>query len=309
MNDTPQAERRVLLTGASGFIGRHAAVALAKAGVELHLTSRSRPPVDVGVWHQADLLEPEAITAVVSTVRPHVVLHAAWCVEHGRFWTDPNNLNWVAATMCLVRAAVEVGASRFVGLGTCYEYDWPENGICDEFGTPVAGHTLYDISKDATRRVLDAYCREVGIGFAWARLFFLYGPDEAPMRLVASVARALARGEDAVLSSGTAVRDFTDVRDAGAALSALALSGVEGPVNIGSGDALAVNELAKRLGELAGRPNLIKLGVLPDRKAEPPRILAATKRLCSEVGYESTISLDEGLRNVLDFWASSMRKS
>jgi nucleoside-diphosphate-sugar epimerase len=306
MNDAPQAERKVLLTGASGFIGRHAAVALAKAGVELHLTSRSRPPVDVGVWHQADLLEPEAIKAVVSTVRPHVVLHAAWCVEHSRFWTDPNNLNWVAATVCLVRAAVEGGASRFVGLGTCYEYDWPENGICDEFGTPVAGHTLYDTSKDATRRVLDAYCREVGIGFAWARLFFLYGPGEAPMRLVASVARALARGEEAALSSGTTVRDFMDVRDAGAALAKLGLSQVKGAINIASGEGVRISDLVLKMGDLAGCLDLINIGALPDRPGDPPRIVADTRRLREELGFRPSISLEQGLGGALSYWRARL---
>lgn len=204
--------------------------------------------------------------------------------------------------MRLASAAVKGGVSRFVGVGTCYEYEWPAEHPCDENDTPLASHTLYDTSKDACRRVLAARFTNEETSFAWARLFFLYGPGEAPGRLVSSIARNLIAGEEAPCSSGIAIRDFMDVRDAGAALASLALSKVEGAVNIGTGEGYKVAEIARRLGELSGRPDLVRIGALPDRAGEPPFIVADTRRLGDEVGFRNMHSLDEGLSNALQFW-------
>ncbi|HEY2662592.1 MAG TPA: NAD(P)-dependent oxidoreductase, partial [Caulobacteraceae bacterium] len=264
---------RVLVTGASGFVGRHVVTALMKAGAEVHAVARESAPLDCP-WYCLDLLNPANARDVVRQVRPDAVLHLAWCVEHGRFWTDPANADWVAATMVLARASIEAGVRRFTGVGTCYEYDWPSASDCDERTTPLIGHTLYDIAKNSCRSVLDALFATHGLDFAWARLFFLYGPEEDDRRLVASVANALARGEPARCSQGLAVRDFMDVRDAGAALAAITLSGLTGAVNVGSGEGARVADVASLLGRLAGRPDLIKLGALPDRPDEPLRIVA-----------------------------------
>jgi nucleoside-diphosphate-sugar epimerase len=292
---------RVLLTGASGFIGRHAIGALVERSAEVHAVGRSAAAGYSCTWHQVDLLAPGAPQQLIAAVRPDIVLHLAWCVEHGKFWTDPANLDWVAATLALARAAAEHGARRFVGIGTCFEYDWPDEGPCVEAETPLAGHALYDRAKAACRSVLAEFLGQAGLSFAWARMFFLYGPDEAPNRLVASIARALVRGEPALSSSGRAIRDFIDTRDAGAALAALALAGTAGDVNIATGEAHSVREIATLLGDIAGRPDLIQFGALPDRE-EPPYIVGSNKRLRHEVGFDPAFTLEQGLRDALTFW-------
>jgi nucleoside-diphosphate-sugar epimerase len=149
--------------------------------------------------------------------------------------------------------------------------------------------------------VLAEFLGQAGLSFAWARMFFLYGPDEAPNRLVASIARALVRGEPALSSSGRAIRDFMDTRDAGAALAALALAGTAGDVNIATGEAHSVREIATLLGDIAGRPDLIQFGALPDRE-EPPYIVGSNKRLRHEVGFDPAFTLEQGLRDALTFW-------
>jgi len=294
---------RVMVTGASGFVGSWVLRALADQGHQAHAVCRGRPPVDATFeWHGVDLLSADVAEATIAAAQPEVIVHLAWTVEHGAFWTSPANVDWVAATLRLAQAAAQHGVQRFVGVGTCYEYDWPQHGDCDEASTPIAPTSLYAVAKDATRRVLDAYLAPTATAFAWARLFFLYGPGEGPGRLVPSIARALAAGKPARCSRGHAVRDFLDVRDAAAALASVATSSLEGPVNVASGHAISVADVAMRLAALAGRPELVQMGALPDRAGEPPRIVARTARLASIGGLDGARTIDRGLGEALGYW-------
>ena len=103
---------RVLLTGASGFIGRHALVALAGAGHEVHAVARRRGPDAPGVsWHEADLLDG---CEVVDEVEPELLVHLAWYAKHGRFWTSLENVRWVEASL---ETAARVRAGRRAACG------------------------------------------------------------------------------------------------------------------------------------------------------------------------------------------------
>jgi len=303
---------RILVTGASGFVGRHTLEPLTRTGAEVHAVSRLAQDDKPGVaWHQADMLDRDSIKAVVATVRPDCVLHMAWFAKHGQFWNAAENLDWAAATLQLARATADAGATRFVGVGTCYEYAFPSdvdiNAVCDEHSTELASHTVYDAAKDACRRSLALFCDNNQLDFAWARIFFLYGPHEAPNRLVASIARALLRGEPAICHRGNVVRDYMDVRDAGAALAAVALGSVSGPINIASGEATSLASMALALGRLSGRPELVQIGALPDGDGEPARIAARVVRMTKEVGFQPQHSLMEGLADSLDYWRHAIQ--
>ena len=295
---------RVIVTGASGFVGQCAVGGLLHRGAEVVALSRKAAPIAGARTILADLFDPDATKRILADVRPDTILHLAWTVVPNLFWTAPENSDWIAATVQLARSALDAGVTRIVGVGTCFEYAWPDNSACDETTTPIAPTTPYAIAKDATRQALAGLCAEKNLSFAWARLFFLYGPFEHPSRLVPSLAINLARGLPAPLSSGNQVRDFMDVRDAGDALAALAVSSVAGDVNIGTGRAVTLAEIADCLGRIAGRPDLIARGAIPDRPNEAPYIVAATERLRTEVGAPAPRPLEQGLAESYAWWQS-----
>lgn len=296
---------RVLVTGASGFIGRQAVAALVARGCEVVAVARQRGDDAPGVsWLAGDLLAPGEPERLAREARADALLHLAWCVSPGRFWTDPANLDWVGASLRLVRAAADSGTRRLVLAGTCFEYHWPADADCVEDGTPLGGQTLYAVAKDSLRRTAEAFAAQEKLSFAWARLFHLYGPGESPARLVPQIARALLAGEEARASTGLMRRDFMDTRDAGAALAALVAGEVTGAVNIASGEPVTVADIVTRLAALAGRPDLVRLGALPDRPGEPPRITADVRRLRQEVGAPAPRPLDQGLAEALAYWRS-----
>lgn len=299
------AERRVLVTGAAGLIGRNVVSALRETGVEVHAATRSLAHAthDGEVrWHKANLLDHRDRTQLLDAATPHTVIHCAWVTEHGAYWTSPENLDWVGATLSLAREARERGTSRFVGVGTCAEYEWGSAAPLSEASTPLRPRTLYGVAKNATRSVLEAFAAESGFECAWGRVAMLYGAGEHPDRFVASVARALAAGKQAKMSSGTAVRDFLDARDVGGAIAALALSKVAGAVNIASGEAIRLLDAARKLSNLAGKPELLAPGALPDRPGEPQSLVVDATRLRREVGYRPTYTLDQGLSDALAYW-------
>jgi len=296
---------RVLLTGASGFIGRPALDALLAQGHEVHAVARRAGAPRAGVtWHELDLLQADAAEFLAPAVRADRLLHLAWYATPSSFWTAPENERWIDATLRLLRAFGEAGGTRATIAGTCAEYAWGDE-LLRERDTPQGSATLlepvtlYGACKHAAHVAATAVARELGVSLAWGRVFFLYGPHEDPRRLVSSVARGLLAGEEVPTTDGLQRRDFMHVRDVAGALVALLASDVSGAVNIASGEAVAVRDVIGLIAAQAGGSELVRFGALPPRPDEPPVIAGDARRLHSEVGYRPTISLEQGIRETV----------
>ncbi len=287
--------KRVLVTGATGFIGRHALPLLAERGYEVHAVGSA----------DADLLDPAAVDALVDEIRPSHLLHFAWYAVPGKFWTAPENAAWVEASIRLLRAFADAGGERATMSGSCAEYEWGENGVLSERKTPLRPATYYGACKHALATVGGGLAAERGFGFAWGRIFLVYGPDEQRGRLVSQIAEALVKGEAAPTSDGTQRRDFLHARDVAAAFVALLDSDVEGPVNIGSGNAVPVRQVVSLIAGAAGRPDLVRFGEIPQRPGDPPLIEADVARLRDEVGWRPAVSLEEGIRETVEWWKAN----
>lgn len=294
--------KKILVTGASGFVGRHALQPLVDRGYEVHAVARTPLVGKKNIhWHSADLLDLSQTRQLIAELRTSHLLHFAWYAEHGKFWNASENHAWVDASKNLLRSFVESGGSRFVGAGTCAEYDW-RAGHCIEDRTPLHPGNTYGICKGEFRQHLEDVARDSGLSAAWGRIFHLYGPGEHPARLAASVILALTRGEEARCSQGLQLRDFMHVEDAGAAFAALTHSGVTGTVNIASGRPVEIRLLATTIAEQVGRPELLKLGALPTRPDDPSVLTAETQRLNAEVGWRGARSLKIGIDQTIDWW-------
>ncbi|HWF08023.1 MAG TPA: NAD(P)-dependent oxidoreductase [Bryobacteraceae bacterium] len=295
---------KVLVTGASGFIGSHVLPVLLRGGHEVHAICRATAPALQGVQtHTADLLTAD-LPALLESIQPTHLLHLAWDVPPGKFWTAEENIAWLDASIRLLQAFAGVGGRRSVGAGTCAEYEWSRSGLFRESdcGTPA---TLYGACKSSLGTIAARLGEQDGLEVATGRVFFPYGPREPRERLVPSVIRSLLRGEPAGCTDGRQSRDYIYAEDVAAAFVTLLESDCVGAVNIGSGAGIAVREIVTAIGEITGRPELLRLGALPSKTDEPAEIVADVSRLRA-LGWQPRHSLREGLERSVEWWRARL---
>jgi nucleoside-diphosphate-sugar epimerase len=267
----------ILITGGSGFVGRQVVKSLAREGHWLRLVLRSgssaRPESGekIEVMETPDLFsaDPDWLGAALKDI--DTVVHLAWYTEPGKYLQSEQNLACLAGTIDLARACCRAGVRRFVGVGTCFEYDLDAGMLTTE--TPLKPRTLYAACKVAAFQILGQLFAARAIEYAWCRLFYLYGEGEDSRRLVPYVRKKLSAGEPAELSSGNQIRDFMPVHEAGAMIARTVLGTRIGPINVCSGVPVTVRQLAERIADEYGNRELLHFGARPENLVDPPCVV------------------------------------
>jgi nucleoside-diphosphate-sugar epimerase len=301
---------KVLLTGATGFIGQHCIRPLLANGFAVHAVGSRSPKArsdgDAAVvYHQVNLFDFEQIAQVMQVVQPSHLIHLAWCVKPGEWANSLDNFRWVQASLELVRQFREAGGKRAVLIGSDAEYD-QNYGFCAERITPCHPDTLYGVCKVSLSALVAAYAQRTGFSLAWARCFGVYGPHEHPQRLVSSVIRALLKQEAARCSHGRQIRDFLYVQDVADAIAALLVSSVTGAINIASGQPTPLQRVILTIAAQLGREDLVQLGALPPASHEVPLLVADIRRLTDEVGWHPQFTLDNGIDRTIEWWKTHL---
>lgn len=299
--------KKVLVSGATGFIGRQCLPLLLSKGYQVHaVASKKIIQTASGLsWHQANLLDFSQIYPLIAKLQPTHWLHLAWNAVPGKYWTSPENFRWVQASLELLQAFAQNGGQRVVMAGTCAEYDW-QYGYCSEQITPLSPNTVYGTCKHSLQSMLAAFARQTGLSYAWGRIFFVYGPFEHPQRLVPTVIRCLLQAEPARCSHGNQIRDFLYVTDAADALVSLLDSQVLGAVNIASGFPVTLKDIIYQIASQINRPDLIELGAIPAAANEPPLLVADVRRLTEEVGWQPKVTIEAGLEQTITWWQKEL---
>lgn len=280
---------RVLLTGASGFVGRQVLADLVHKGIDTVAVGRTYPQGFEGEFIETDLLKPESCQALVARAGATHLVHMAWYAEHGKFWTSPLNLRWLEASVHLVESFCAAGGHKVVVAGTCAEYDWSV-GYCREEDSPLVPATLYGTSKDATRRLVEAICIAHGVPCAWGRIFLPYGPGEDARRLIPSLIEVF-KGKRAPFGvNASAYRDFLHVEDVGRGFVQLLLADARGSYNIASGEPTLIAEVVRLIAEAYGADPHLVLDLATERPGESGLLVGDSRKLRA-LGWQATREL------------------
>jgi GDP-4-dehydro-6-deoxy-D-mannose reductase len=293
---------RVLITGASGFVGRHLAAACAQAGDEVHGASRSGG---------ADLRAAEAAGAAVAAARPDVVYHLAGHAHVGASWEDPagtlqENLAMAVNVLEAVRAQAPEAVVLAVGSGEAYGR--PESLPLTE-DAPLRPQSPYAASKAAADLLAAFYADAYGLRVVRVRAFNHAGPGQEPRYAISAFARQLAAALDAgedpaviVIGNPETRRDYTDVRDVVRAYRLLAAAGEPGAYNVCSGRALSARELVAALGEAAGARVRHEVDPARVRGHEVAEMRGSPARLERLTGWRPEIALARTLADTVAWW-------
>lgn len=293
-------DKKVLITGGTGFIGKNIVNELLKRGYEVH--SLVYPPFaeeqEGLVQHEMNLLDSEAVKDFFVKNHCENLIHLAWYVGKGCHVADAN-IDWTIATLNLLKVFQENGGKKFVGAGTISEYEY-KYGYLLEDETPTSPQTLYGESKNSVYKIASSFCKKHEIDFKWPRIFNLYGPNEKLQRLMPSVINSCLKGEDVKVSDCLKFQDYLHVEDTARGIVDVFESDIQGAVNICSGKPVQLKYIVNKIAELTEFKGNILWGAIP--AAFGDEVVVGNNEKLKSIGWEPKYSLDEGLKSTIEWW-------
>lgn len=294
---------RILVTGATGFIGSAFAKLALSHGHEIAglMLPTENPPAQVPrcqrmTWIRGTLAELP--WKAIEDFKPEACVHFAWIATPGVYLESPENEKHLEWSLALARRLKGIGLRQFVGVGTCIEYKIT-NAPLNEEHTPVDPTTLYSRCKNALRETLAAEARQDGTGFCWGRVFYPYGVGEHPARLCSSLIQKFRRGEQLVLKTPHSTKDYIYIDDLAAAILVTLGKQFRGTINWGTGEGISVRRIADTVADMLGRPELVTETSPPE--LDPLGHMVADATRLKSLGWQQQFSMEQGLRKLLHF--------
>lgn len=315
----PIGDARVLVTGATGFIGSHLVRRLVADGAEVHaLTSTvsSVFPTRLAdlrsqiVLHEANLTDRGAIDVLAERVRPRYVFHLGAYTHVGKSWerVDECIQANIQGTVNLLQA-LDGDYDRFVYTGTSEIY----GDIDVPFREDANVHPIspYSVSKYAGERYCQMFHQAYGWPIVMLRPFNAYGPAQTPDRVIPEIIVRALRGEPLRMTEGRQTREFNFVEDlADGFVRAGTTPGIDGELfNLGNGEEVSMRDLATTILDLMGNPIEPQFGALPDRPTEIWRMFCDSTKARELLSWKPQHTLAEGLEKTIEWYRRELERN
>lgn len=296
---------RILIIGATGFVGKATLKALLESNAgEIHAVYNKTEPeaVEAVTWHRVNVLNNQETETLIRNISPTHIVQLAWCAEHGSYWKDHANLDWLQANIHIARCFKKYGGKRCLFLGTSAEYEWAGNDLLNEFKSPLKPLGLYGGAKLGLYWTLARFFEQEGVSWTWGRLFNPFGPGEDQRRLIPKICLRLLNGETISFDAGLSQRDFLYVDDVGNALVKTLFSEITGAVNIGSGKALRIRDVIAEIAANYGCSDRVSFDSTNIADNLPDVVVADISRLVEECSWQPEKNFTERLKETCEWW-------
>ncbi|MDC1443536.1 NAD(P)-dependent oxidoreductase [Gammaproteobacteria bacterium] len=298
---------KVLITGASGFIGKYIINILDPDEYEIHAIYNQNKPIN-GLkkitWHQVDLFNNKEVGEVMEVIKPTHVIHLAWYAEHGKFWNSDKNIGWIDATIKLFKEFKRLNGIKFIVSGTKAEYFDGEffeehlNSVfeCIEEMEPNPD-TLYGKSKNLLHKKL----KELDVdkkSLVWARVFDTYGPYENEKKFCSYVIKSAQENHAISCKNPQLELDFLHVMDIAKAFKVILLNDFTGTINISSGNSISLKGIAQYILKKLKKEKLLELNL----HSKDQRKIYGNNTLLKSIGWSVEHEIDSGLDDLINFY-------
>ena len=267
----------ILLTGATGFVGRQVLSDIIDRSLDCIVVCRNKEKIDSKYRKKINkiIISNNIFTEnkewwISNLKGVDIVIHIAWYVEPGKYLESEKNLECLIGSLNLAYAANECKISKFVGIGTCFEYDF--NNFKIDTNRDLNPKNLYSKCKVSLFKILTSFF-ENKIDFLWCRLFYLYGEGESEKRFYPYLKNKMKNNETAELSDGSQVRDFMNVKDASKIILGASLGSNYGPFNVCSGNEITLKNFAYQIADKYGNRALLNFGARPNNDLDPAYVV------------------------------------
>lgn len=289
---------RILITGATGFIGKSVTRELEKCGFEIYTLSRNSVGRKVRHW-TINLLETTQLSRMMGEIKPHYLLHLAWVTEPRNFWDSEENSKWSDASRRIFNEFCKCGGRKLIVVGSCAEYDWSYKFLSEE-ETPLRASSQYSKHKIRTREIAREVCSEYDVDLVWARIFHLYGEGQDARKLIPSLISHFKYGAPAFAVNLDVNTDYLHVEDVARGLMQVIVASCVGDFNICSGQKVANFEIVNKLSQILNKnPNTI-LDI--SRSGYDVDSICGDNRKLRSQGWSQSIDLDCGLSRCVEFF-------
>lgn len=289
------SSKKVLLTGATGLIGKETIEPLKEAGFSVYALTIDDKNPDNGVnWIPCNIFNEDSLKAAFETVKPQYLLNFAWCTTDD-YLTSDLNFEFVKAGLNMLKYFSVNGGKRAVYTGTCFEYEFKQE-LLKESDRLNPG-TIYAKCKNHLKELAQMYCEKARISFAYGRIFYVFGKNEHPKRLTSVIIKNLKTNKEVTINNGALIKDYMYSKDIAGAFVKLLDSEVNGAVNICTGKGISLEDYAMMFAKKLGKEEFLNIQyqVTP----QPPCIVGDNSRLINEVGYVVKYTTETAIQDIL----------
>lgn len=289
-------KEKVLLTGATGLIGKELIKPLLERGYEIFAISRNPlQNTQYITWLSGDLFDTQFIKYCCEKAKADILVHLAWKVTKD-YATSNENFSFLASSISLLQEFQQNGGKQVFFCGSYFEFDLSQTVLTEQ--SKLAPEKMaYTFCKNELRKIAEKFCQQNAMDFCYGRIFNVFGHNEEKNRLTRQILDCLFANKEVIIKSGPLQKDYMYSREIAAAVTEILKSNVQGTINICTGKPIAIKDIALTIARKLHKEHLIKFQ--DDFGNQPLCVYGDNTKLLAETAYKPQYSFEQAIDEII----------